>query len=457
MFRAIRQWWVRRTLRARITMVVAAVALLVFGWIAQVTSAIFASALTDQVDGQLRATLDSVSADITAGRPAGAGQRDQRIRVLDTSGGAADGLPPVLLHDWQVRQLRAGQGVSVFPGFFSPDEDEAEGEERFGPAVRWVGKVVSGPDGVQRLVVVGTEFTAYLSVFERAGYWFLPGALLSMLAVAGTAWVAVRLALRPVQRMRAAAGALPPGQRLPVPEARDELRALAEELNALLARRDEATERMRRFSGDAAHELRSPVASLRVQAEVAVAHPDPELAQETLADIAVEAERLSALVDDLLMLARADAVDLPEAEPVDLVAVARASAARLGERGIVVRVEAPTPVLVLAAPREVELVVDNVLRNAARYARALVRVLVLPAGAQGRLLVEDDGPGVPEDHRDQVFDRFHRVDEARDRASGGAGLGLALVADLVRRRGGTVRAAGSPEGGARFEIRWPKP
>ncbi|MCO1577003.1 HAMP domain-containing histidine kinase [Crossiella sp. SN42] len=452
MLRPLRRWWIRRTLRARITMVVAVVALLVFGWVAQVTSAIFASALTDQVDGQLRATLDTAAADITAGRPAPSGQRDQQIRVLDSAGGPIDGGDAPRLTDWQIRDLRAGKGVSVFPMYAHRGEPEQSG-----PAVRWVGRVVSVPDGSQRLVVVGTEFTSYLNVFERAGYWFLPGALLSMIAVAGTAWVAVRLALRPVQRMRQAAGALPPGERLPVPEARDELRALAEELNALLARRDEAAERMRRFSGDAAHELRSPVASLRVQAEVAVAHPDPDLAQETLADIAVEAERLSQLVDDLLMLARADAVDLPEAEPVDLVEVARASAARLGERGIVVRVEAPTPVLVLAAPREVQLVVDNVLRNAARYARALVRVLVLPAGTQGRLLVEDDGPGVPEEQRDQVFERFHRVDEARDRASGGAGLGLALVADLVRRRGGTVRAAGSPEGGARFEIRWPKP
>lgn len=448
MFRPLRRWWVRRTLRARITMVVAAVALLVFGWVAQVTSAIFASALTDQVDRQLRATLDTAAAEVTVGQAPGPGQRDQRIRVLDTSGSPVDGQDPVGLREGQIRELRAGSGVTTFAGYHRGTPELI---------MRWVGRVVSVPDGAQRLVVVGIEFTSYLGVFERAGYWFLPGALLSMIAVAGTAWVAVRLALRPVQRMRQAAGALPPGERLPVPEAQDELRALAEELNALLARRDEATERMRRFSGDAAHELRSPVASLRVQAEVAVAHPDPELAQETLADIAVEAERLSQLVDDLLMLARADAMDLPEAEPVDLVEVARQSAARLGDRGIVIRVEAPTPVQVLAARREVELVLDNVLRNAARYARALVRVLVLPAGQQGRLLVEDDGPGVPAEHRDQVFERFHRVDEARDRASGGAGLGLALVADLVHRRGGTVRAAESPEGGARLEIRWPKP
>ncbi|MBP2476431.1 signal transduction histidine kinase [Crossiella equi] len=450
MLSRLRGWWSRRTLRARITMVVAAVALLVFGWVANVTTAIFISALTDQVDGQLRTSLESAAANVAAGREPGQTARDQRVLVLDTAGRPVEGGIPLRLADHQVRELRAGQGVSVFTQY-------GQDRESHGPAWRLVGKVVTTPDGTQRLLVLGTDFTSYQGVFERAGYWFLPGALLSMVAVAGTAFVAVRLALRPVQRMRVAAGALPPGQRLPVPQAKDELRALAEELNALLARRDEAAERMRRFSGDAAHELRSPVASLRVQAEVAVAHPDPELAQETLADIAVEAERLSQLVDDLLMLARADAVDLPDAEPVDLVAVARRSADRLAERGVPVRVEAPTAVEVLAAEREVELVLDNVLRNAARYARALVRVVVLPAGRMGRVLVEDDGPGVPEEHREQVFERFHRVDEARDRASGGAGLGLALVADLVRRRDGTVRAATSPEGGARFEIRWPTP
>src|SRR5207302_1115272 len=124
---------------------------------------------------------------------------------------------------------------------------------------------------------------------------------------------AVRGSLRPVQRMRLAAAALPPGERLPVPAARDELRALAEAINALLARRDEARQRLQRFTGDAAHELRSPVASIRAQAEVAVLHPDVSLSQEVLAEVVTESERLSALIDDLLVLSRSDAGEGPAA------------------------------------------------------------------------------------------------------------------------------------------------
>src|SRR6185295_1044717 len=169
--------------------------------------------------------------------------------------------------------------------------------------------------------------------------------------VAGAAWVATRAALRPVDRLRTAAAALPPGDRLPMPAATDEVRALAQELNALLARRDEAVARLERFTGDAAHELRSPVAAIRAQAEVAVAHPDPALAEETLRAVAGEAERLSALLSDLLALARADAGQRPPATAVDLVAAVRAAIARAdgsGGSGVagggpVVRLVAPAP------------------------------------------------------------------------------------------------------------------
>ena len=124
----------------------------------------------------------------------------------------------------------------------------------------------------------------------------------------------------------------------------DELRALAEEINRLLARRDDAVARLERFTGDAAHELRSPVAAIRAQAEVAVAHPDPELVAETLRAVVEESERLSTLLSDLLALARADAGQRPPAQPVDLVAAAAAAMARAGDGAV------DQPVLQLARP-----------------------------------------------------------------------------------------------------------
>ncbi len=116
---------------------------------------------------------------------------------------------------------------------------------------------------------------------------------------------------------------------------------------------------------------------------------------------------------------------------------------------------AAAPAVLHAAPSDVARVLDNLLANAVRHARSTARVLVLPGPAEIRVLVDDDGDGVPLEHRARVFERFHRVQEDRDRQTGGTGLGLALVAETLRRYGGTARAGQAPDGGARFELHWP--
>jgi signal transduction histidine kinase len=361
-------------------------------------------------------------------------------RVLDTAGTPVDGGPPPPLSQAELRVLKAG----------TPVLRRAENPPR-----RWLGTVTSAPDGSQRLVIVGTILTGYYPAQHRALNWLVIAALIGSAAGGIATWLGVRSSLRPVERMRAAASQLPAGRRLPLPSAHDELRSLAAALNGLLARRDEATSRLRRFTGDAAHELRSPVASIRVQAEVAVVNPDPVLAHEVLADVVHESERLSALVDGLLALARSDAGEWPAAAPVDVVAAARAAVSRLPSDGPVVGTHlAPGACWVEAAPAEVDLVLDNLLRNAARHARARITVTVLSRPSSVWLVVDDDGHGIAEEHREKVFDRFYRVQDDRARDSGGAGLGLALVAEVVRRRGGAVKVTESPEGGARFQVRW---
>jgi two-component system, OmpR family, sensor kinase len=315
-------------------------------------------------------------------------------------------------------------------------------------------------DGSTRRVVATADLVGGVTLLARAAFVFVIGALLASAVVALAAWIATRAALAPVDRMRVAAAALPPGKRLPVPVARDELRGLAEEINRLLARRDDAVDRLERFTGDAAHELRSPVAAIRAQAEVAVAHPDPELVAETLRTVVDESARLSALLSDLLALARADSGQRPPAQAVDLVAAAGAAIARLSDDGPdrpVLQLVAPTPAQVAASSSEVALVLDNLIGNALRYARSVVRVVVLPAGQWVRLVIEDDGPGIPDADRQRIFDRFVRVAPEAGGGGGGAGLGLALVAALVRGRGGTVTAGATPAGGARVEARWPVP
>lgn len=460
----MRSWWRRRTLAFRVTATVSALMLAAMALVAHVAYRAVDGELTGTVDAELHSAVEGATAIVASGRSLPYGGEPQ-VRMLDTAGAPADGGPSPGFDSGDVRDLLSGVGVFT---------------EVDGTSWRWVGAVTTLPDGSRRLVVAGTDLVGQVTLLRRAGMAIIASAALFALLVAVATWLAVRSALLPVRRMRTAAAALPEGRRLPVPPADDELRGLAEALNELLARRDDSAAKLRRFTGDAAHELRTPVAAIRTQAEVAVAHPDSQLAADTLADVAAESQRLTAMLNDLLALARADAGERQAACPVDLAAAARAAVARLdagrsdtghgvaapppagrpdaarpAAGGLDVRIIAPAPVTVAAAPADVARILDNLLGNAARHATTLVRISVLPHVRSARIWVDDDGPGVPPEHRDLVFRRFHRVDDTRARDSGGAGLGLALVAETVHRYGGTVSVTDSPEGGARFQIHWP--
>ncbi|MGW2094210.1 sensor histidine kinase [Promicromonospora sukumoe] len=450
--------WSGVSLRLRITLLATAVTLACLLGLTTAAGRGLGPVLTGAVDDELQVALTTAAADVAAGR-APDSPDGLEVRVLDTAGdvvgdtggggnGDTAGDAPDLSRD-QVRALKAGTPVTA--GDAQP--------------VRWHGVVTTAPDGGQRLVVAGTGLVGQAAAKESGGRWLLVTALVGSLVAGVAIWFAVGSALAPVARMRESVRRLAPGARVAVPGgAARELRELADDFNVLLDRQDATAERLRRFTGDAAHELRSPVASIRVQSEVAVASPDPLLSQEVHADVLADAERLSALLDGLLALARSDAGELPPAESVDLVdavraAVDRAGAVRPGDQAV------PVPVVVntltdrawaAAAHTETELVLDNLLRNAGRYTRTRVVVSVLAQRSTVRVLVDDDGPGVPPEHRAKVFDRFYRVADDRARTSGGAGLGLALVAELVRRRGGEVAVGESPDGGARFTVVWPR-
>ncbi|HEX4250720.1 MAG TPA: histidine kinase dimerization/phospho-acceptor domain-containing protein, partial [Pseudonocardia sp.] len=316
-------WWARRSLRVRITIAVGGVAMFAIGALAWLATGLVGITITGAVDVELARAAASATGQLSAGVPEdsvvpaddsvdGVSERIV-IRVTDTAGRPLDGSSPLPLDAASVRRLASGEAITV---------NEPEGP------TRWLGVVAIAPNGSPRLVLAAAHLVGYTAVLRRGAIGLGMAALLAGIGVALAAWTAVGLALRPVDRMRAAAISLPPGERLPVPPAEDELRALAEELNELLARRDNASARLERFTGDAAHELRSPVAAIRAQAEVAVVHPDPALAEETLRSVATEAARLSELLSDLLALARADAGARPPASAVDMVAEARKAIAR---------------------------------------------------------------------------------------------------------------------------------
>ncbi len=442
---ALPRVWVARPLPLRVAVVVTVVGLVLFLLLAKASTAVVARTLTHALDSELAATVTSATPAVVAGsgavpQPPGT---EIQVRVLDRAGTPVDGGGRTPLSAPDIRRLLGGQPVWTF------------GPGRPRDPTRWSGRVVTAPDGTPRLVVASAQAVAHATLVGRSAGLLVVAGVLAALAMGATAWVAARYALRPVARLREAATELPAGERLPLPVAADELRTLAEALNDLLGRRDAASERLRRFTGDAAHELRSPVAAIRAQAEVAVTYPDPDLAEAILEDIAAEAQRLSALLDDLLVLARSDAGERLPVRPVDLAEMAR-EAARRAERGAVaVRVTAAAPAVLHAAPSDVARVLDNLLTNAVRHARSVARVMVLSGTDGVRVLVDDDGDGVPVEHRGLVFDRFYRVQSDRHRGSGGTGLGLALVAETVRRYGGTIRVRQGPGGGARFELHWP--
>ncbi|MGW5004758.1 ATP-binding protein [Streptomyces parvulus] len=276
-----------------------------------------------------------------------------------------------------------------------------------------------------------------------------------LLAVVGwVTWLVTRRALRPVEGIRREMAAITASEdlarRVPVPGTHDEVARLASTTNETLAALEASVERQRRFVADASHELRSPIASLRTQLEVAAAHPE-------LLDLdgAVEdTVRLQRLAADLLLLARLDAGERPADARVDLAALAREEAA--GRAGVSVQEGGETGAVTVAGSRgQLGRVLANLLDNAQRHARSAVVVSVRRDGGLAVVGVADDGDGVPEADRERIFERFVRLDDARSRDDGGAGLGLAIARDVAVRHGGTLTVHGGPAGGALFELRLP--
>ncbi len=272
-------------------------------------------------------------------------------------------------------------------------------------------------------------------------------------------WFLVGAALRPVAALRRGVGAITEagtGSRLPVPATRDEVARLAETLNDMLDRLAAGGARQRAFVADAAHELRSPLTSIRTQLEVARAHPQAADWDETSEGALADLERLSRLVDDLLLLARLDDERRPSRRvgPVDLRALVAAAAARPGSRVDVQLIDSPDEVFTQADGDALARVLENLLSNAERYARSCVTVEVGHDGPWALLTISDDGPGIPAADRARVFERFARLDASRSQDSGGSGLGLAIVRELVQSLGGSVHLEDA-EPGLRAVVRLP--
>ncbi|MFI1353551.1 sensor histidine kinase [Streptomyces sp. NPDC020898] len=303
-------------------------------------------------------------------------------------------------------------------------------------------------------VYAGASLDAEQSAVSSATTVMLIGFPLLLGVVAGVTWLVTRRALRPVEGIRAEMAAITASEdltrRVPVPDTHDEVARLARTTNETLAALETSVERQRRFVADASHELRSPIASLRTQLEVGAAHPE-------LLDVdgAVEdTVRLQHLAADLLLLARLDAGERPVDARCDLAALAREQAAQRAGAGV--SAETPEAAVEVTGSRgQLARVLGNLLDNGLRHARSAVTVGVRRDGQWAVLEVADDGDGVPEADRERVFERFVRLDDARSRDDGGAGLGLAIARDVAVRHGGTLTVRETATGGALFELRLP--
>jgi signal transduction histidine kinase len=407
--------------------------------------------LTRTAHGQALIRAREVAADLNAGlAPASsivAVDEDSFVQVLDADGQVViasrniAGLPP--LH-----RPPGGRTVEL-----DNPVDDGEVVVAAAPA--------RGPSG-QETVLAAASLESADGEANQLALLLAVGVPLVLVVVAATTWRVVGRALAPVDAIRTEVDEISAHElhrRVEQPEGDDEITRLAATMNRMLGRLDDAQRRQRRFVSDAAHELRSPIASIRQHAEVALAHPDGASVTDLAGTVLAEDVRIQRLVEDLLLLARADETDARlDARPVDLDDLVLAEVRRLRARGgPAVDSSAVSAGRVSGVPGLLASLVGNLVENAARHARSRVAISLREQQEEStvELVVDDDGPGIPDAQRFRVFERFVRLDDARSRDAGGSGLGLAIAADVVRAHGGLIEATQAPLGGARLLVRLP--
>jgi signal transduction histidine kinase len=444
-----------RSVRGRTTLLATVVVVFALALGAASLLVVLRHALVESVDDSARLRAVDL-ADLAAAeglpRTITAGGEDGIAQVVDASGTVlastanAVGRPPV---------------ASFVPSGDEPVGRTMELDDGNGDVEDYRVWAVQRPsgDGVVTAYVGGNleAVSETVSVVEGVLAVGLP-VLLVVLAL--SAWVAIGRALRPVESVRQEVAEVTGAgldRRVRVPATSDEVSRLATTMNEMLDRLEAYSKRQREFVGDASHELQGPLAGLRAQLEVALADPAGTAWANVGREMLSDTQRMEGIVHDLLFLAREDeGADLGPRSPVDLDDVVLEEVARVRPTTAV----AVSTSDVSAAPVQgnrsaLSRLVRNLLDNAVRHADSRVTVRLAAQDGACRLSVEDDGPGVPSDQREAVFERFVRADEARARRDGGAGLGLAIVKSVVEHHEGSVSVDDVDPTGARFVVRLP--
>jgi hypothetical protein len=440
------------------------------------------SSLNSALDDALRARSDALAAQLRAGSlPAAAsldtgqtgqqngqfGGADEFAQVLTRSGtvlypsGAEQ--PTPLLSRTRLAQATHGR-------FTASAAVEGEPARIMARAARWRARTV--------IVVTGATTDVADAAQARARTIILIGGPLAVAAAGLGAWLLTGAALRPVYRMRRRLDEITEHDgdaRLPMPRTGDEIASLAVTMNRLLDRLQRALTRQRGFVADAGHELRTPLTALKAELQLAAR---PGRSRESLAAAVVAAagdtDRLIRLAEDLLVLACADdGIEFLSPARIDVsgqvLSAARRFAAQAGARGITIDARAHGDLIAVADPGRLQQALGNLIDNAIRHSPdggvvdVTGEVRETPGHGRGPrqasevlvIEVRDHGPGFPGELLPHVFERFRRAGQARDRADGGAGLGLAIVASIARAHGGQAVAGNDPDGGARVRIELP--
>ncbi len=407
------------------------------------------SALVGGVEDAARLRSRDIAASITAGNLtqslAAPGGDENLVQVVDQTGQVIAASPNV---EGEARISRLSPGPS---GYVARTVSRPPiGDSPF----RVVARRVTSDAGRYTVYVAGgleavndstTELTRLLVVGLPALF----------LLIGVTTWVLTGRALRPVESIRSeveAIGAQDLHRRVPEPDTGDEIERLAHTMNGMLTRLEESNDRQRRFVADASHELRSPLAGIRAQLEVSLAYPDRGDRHQIDQDMLADTVRLQRLVEDLLILSKMDEHAREDRRiPVDLDAIALREARRLrSHTAHRVDTTAVSGAQVVGDPDQLTQVVRNLLDNAARHATSTITVTLAETDPGACLTVADDGPGIAPEDQEQIFERFARLDDARVRDTGGAGLGLAISRAIVVAHGGSITVENTP--GARFTV-----
>jgi len=441
-------------IRLRVTAACAVVMALVLAASGWFLYSRLSSHLATQLQQELQVRAQDLGALVAGGHGSLAADASSRLvepgesyAQLVDSGRVVDATPPLggkpVLRGDQLRAAARGPLYATLPSV---------------PGLNESSRVLATPvqrDGRRLLLIVGDTRQNDLETLASFRNELLIAGPIALLLASLAGYLLAGIALRPVEAMRSRAEAISaatPGERLPVPATHDELERLGVTLNEMLDRLEDALRRERDFVADAGHELRTPLALLRTELELALRH---DLSAEELRGavrVSVEdVDRLARLADDLLLIARSERGELPlQVETVQadelLASVARKFQWRADAERRPLAHEAPANLRLHADRLRVEQALGNLVDNALRHGGGTVLLRAEAVNGRVELHVEDGGGGFPPAFLEHAFERFSRPDAARER--GGAGLGLSIVRTIAEAHGGGADAANVPGGGA---------